>query len=72
MQRPATDAEAEIRGHFLERTEHHKIRDAFNLLKENLPISVPSASFIVYGSAILGWLVVAGFGVAGFFQTGAQ
>ena len=72
MQRPATGAEPEIRGHFLERTEHHKIHDAFKLYKENLPISVPSASFIVNGSAILGWLVVAGFGVAGFLQAGTQ
>lgn len=66
MQRPAADAEEELRGHFLHRTEHHKISDACELLKESLPISVPTASFIVYGSAILGWLIVAAFGVAGF------
>jgi hypothetical protein len=67
MQRPAADADEEMRGHFLHRTEHHKIGDARKLLKENLPISVPTASFTVYGSAILGWVVVAAFGVAGFF-----
>lgn len=67
MQRPAADAGVEMRGHFLDRTEHHSLGDACKLLKENLPISVPTASFTVYGSAILGWLVVTGFGVAGFF-----
>jgi len=67
MQRPAAEAEEEMQGHFLHRTEHHKIGDAGKLLKENWPISVPTASFIVYGSAILGWVVVAAFGVAEFF-----
>jgi hypothetical protein len=64
MQRPAADTEEEMRGHFLERPERHKIRDALKLLKANLPISVPTASFIVYGSAILGWMIVAAFGFA--------
>ncbi len=68
MQRPATDVDADMRGHFLARTEHHKISDALELLKKNLPISVPTASFMVYGSAILGWVVVAAFGIAGFFR----
>ncbi len=67
MQRPAADGEEELRGHFLQRTEHHKIGDARKLLKANLPISVPTASFVVYVSALLGWVVVAAFGVAGFF-----
>lgn len=67
MQLPEPDAEAEMRGHFLERLEHSKIRDAFRLLKENWIISVPTASFIVYGSVILGWVVVTAFGVAAFF-----
>jgi hypothetical protein len=66
MQRPAADTDEELRGHFLRRTERHKIGDAFKLLKENRPISVPTASFIVYSSAVLGWLVVAVFGLAGF------
>jgi hypothetical protein len=69
MQRPAADVEKEMRGHFNYRPEHHKIRDARRLLKENWPISVPTASFIVYSSAILGWLAVAAFGVAEFFLT---
>jgi hypothetical protein len=56
-----------MRGHFLCRTEHHKISDALKLFRKNLPISVPTSSFIVYGSAILGWVVVAAFGIAGFF-----
>ena len=67
MQRPAAEAREEMRGHFLHRTEHHKISDAYMLLKENLPISVPTASFIVYGSAIVGWLIIVAFGVAGSF-----
>jgi hypothetical protein len=67
MQRPAVDAEEEMRGHFLCRTEHHRIGDAGKLFKTNWPISVPTASFVVYSSAILGWVVVAAFGVAGFF-----
>jgi hypothetical protein len=67
MQRPAADAEEEMRGHFLDRTEHHEIGDARKLLIKNCPISVPTASIIVYGSAILGWVVIAAFGVAGFF-----
>jgi hypothetical protein len=41
--------------------------DALKLFRKNLPISVPTASFIVYSSAILGWVVVAEFGIAGFF-----
>jgi hypothetical protein len=67
MQQPESDPEAEVQGHFLDRTEHSRIRDALRLLKENLVISVPTASFIVYGSAILGWVVVTAFGVAAFF-----
>jgi hypothetical protein len=67
MQRATSDILEEMRGHFLCRTEHHKISDARKLFRKNLPISVPTASFIVYGSAILGWVVVAAFGIAGFF-----
>jgi hypothetical protein len=62
MQRPATDVK-EMNGHFLKRPERHKIGAALKLLKDNWPISVPTASFIVYGSAILGWVLVAAFGV---------
>ena len=65
MQRPTYDVE-EMNGHFLNRPERHKIRAALKLLKDNWPISVPTASFIVYGSAILGWVLVAVFGVASF------
>ena len=67
MQRATADVHEEMRGHFLCRTEHHKMSDALKLFRKNLPISVPTASFIVYGSAILGWVVVAEFGIAGFF-----
>ena len=67
MQQPESDAEAEMQGHFLDRTERSKIRDALSPLKENWIISVPTASFIVYGSVILGWVVVTAFGVAAFF-----
>jgi hypothetical protein len=67
MQLTASGAEQELKGHFLNRTEHHKIRAACKLFKDNLSISVSTASFIVYGSAILGWVVVTAFGIAGFF-----
>ena len=55
-----------IPGHFLERPKSHRIRDAWGLLDRRHPIMVPTASFLVYGSAMLGWLVVSVFGVAEF------
>lgn len=55
-----------IPGHFLDRPKSHRIRDAWRLLDRRRPIMVPTASFLVYGSALLGWLVVAVFGVAQF------
>jgi hypothetical protein len=67
MQRTASGTEEELKGHFLNRTEHHKLSAAWELFKENRSISVPTASFIVYGSAILGWAVVTAFGIAGFW-----
>jgi hypothetical protein len=69
MLKPKADAVLEIQGHFLNRTEKHKWRAPFRLLKCYWGISVPTASFVVYCAVILGWLVVAGFGVAGFFST---
>ena len=64
MQQTASGTEEELKGHFLDRPEYHKLSAAWKLFKDNLPISVPTASFIVYGSAILGWMVVAAFGIA--------
>src|SRR6185437_14372257 len=55
MQRPAADVPVDIRGHFLKRKEHHEISDALELLEINWPISVPTASFIVYSNVVLGW-----------------
>jgi hypothetical protein len=69
MQRPASNADEEMNGHFLNRPERHKIGAALKLLKDNWPISVPSASFIVYGRAILGWMLVAAFGAASFWTS---
>ena len=71
MQRPVSDRE-EMNGHFLNRPERHKIGAAWKLLKDNWPISVPTASFIVYGSAILGWVFVAGFGVVSFWTNSGR
>jgi hypothetical protein len=67
MQQPASKAAQEMRGHFLELPEKNAMAGSFSLLREYWPVSVPTASFLVYGSVILGWLVVAAFGVAGFF-----
>jgi hypothetical protein len=55
-----------IPGHFLDRPKSHRLRDACRLLDRRRLIMVPTASFLVYGSVILGWLVVSGFGVAEF------
>ena len=66
MQRTTSDLEEELKGHFLNRTEHHKMGATWALFKNNLSISVPTASFIVYASAILGWMVVTAFGIAAF------
>lgn len=68
MQQSTGDEAQVIRGHFLDRTEKNEAKAAFRLLKEYSLISVPTASFLVYGSVILGWLVVAAFGIAGFLS----
>jgi hypothetical protein len=68
MQQSVGDAKEIMPGHFLDRTEKNKAKEAFKLLGEYSLISVPTASFLVYGSVILGWLVVAGFGIAGFLS----
>jgi hypothetical protein len=67
MQQPASEATPEMQGHFLELPERNAMAGSLGLLREYWPVSVPTASFLVYGSVILGWLVVAAFGVAGFF-----
>jgi hypothetical protein len=69
MQQYAGDEVQEMRGHFLDLTEKYGMKDAFRHLTGYSPISVPTASFFVYGSVILGWLVVVAFGIAGFFST---
>lgn len=43
-------------------------RDLRDLHEYYSLISVPTASFLVYGSVILGWLVVTAFGIAGFLS----
>jgi hypothetical protein len=58
-----------MQGHFLDLTEKYGMKDAFRHLTGYSPISVPTASFFVYGSVILGWLVVVAFGIAGFLST---
>jgi hypothetical protein len=59
-----------MRGHFFGLTEKYETKKKFKDLKENYSlISVPTASFLVYGSVILGWLVVVAFGIAGFLST---
>jgi hypothetical protein len=71
LERAMQQPEGEVRampGHFLDRKEKNELKDAFKLLKEYSLISVPTASFLVYGSVILGWMVVAGFGIAGFLS----
>jgi hypothetical protein len=65
MQRPEA-ADELMRGHFLDRPKSHGIRDAWRLLDHGRPIMVPTASFLVYGTVLIGWLVVCGFGVVGF------
>ena len=65
MQRP-TAPDGLVRGHFLDRPKSHTIRDAWELLDRERPIMVPTASFLVYGSVIIGWLVVSAFGLAAF------
>jgi hypothetical protein len=69
MQRSAGDEVGEMRGHFFDPTEKYETKKEFKDLKEHYSlISVPTASFLVYGSVILGWLVVAAFGIAGFLS----
>ena len=66
MQRPEA-ADGLVHGHFLDRPKSHQIREAWQLLDRKHSIMVPTASFLVYGSVIVGWLVVCVFGIAGFF-----
>jgi hypothetical protein len=66
MRQPEAAVE-EMRGHFRDRTENHTVAEAVDLLKCDRPISVPTASFLVYLSVILGWLGVAVAGIVGFF-----
>jgi hypothetical protein len=66
-----------MQGHFLNLPEKDGTKKDFKGLKKDLKdlheyyslISVPTASFLVYGSVILGWLVVTAFGIAGFLST---
>lgn len=67
MQKSAGDEV--MQGHFLNLTEKHETKEDFKDLNEYSWISVPAASFLVYGSVILGWLVVVAFGIAGFLST---
>jgi hypothetical protein len=68
MQQSAGDEVGVMPGHFLDLKEHYGTKEAFQHLKEYSRISVPTASFLVYGSVILGWLVAAAFGIAGFYR----
>jgi hypothetical protein len=73
-----------MQGHFLNlpvkdgtKKDFKGLKKVFRDLKKDLKdlheyyslISVPTASFLVYGSVILGWLVVTAFGIAGFLST---
>ena len=53
MLRTTSERSLVLRGHFLDRPEVHKVRDAGHLLKQHEPIKVPTAGFLVYGSEIL-------------------
>jgi hypothetical protein len=58
-----------MQGHFLNLTEKHGTKEDVKDLDKYSWISVPAASFLVYGSVILGWLVVVAFGIVGFLST---
>ena len=76
MQSPSTAAFAPTRhgpgvlpGHFLDRPQGHKLRETFSkLYRDDQIVTVPTASFLVYGSTLVGWIVVMCFGLAGFVE----